>query len=212
MIRQMKLDVDKFGSINTKNFDATGENCKLRNDDEKKKIEELKKRFEVEKLKREKEEEEKKRLQNEIQKMKDDDRKKQELLNKMKKKEEEDKKKYEKYEPLIREAEEKERKFQEEQKKIEEEAKNRGVEILRINKEIDEKLADAGFKVKTGASISVSAFTLGYLMFEVAGQTTLTNALGYGFLFPFVGGAAFAASALFPLGYAGCLALKKLWT
>ena len=41
----MKSDLKKFGSINTKNFDATGENCKLRNDDEKKKNRRIEKTF-----------------------------------------------------------------------------------------------------------------------------------------------------------------------
>ena len=65
MIKQMKLDVMKFNSINTKNFDATGENCKLRKENEKNQIEELQKQLEEEKLKKEKEEEEKKRIQEE---------------------------------------------------------------------------------------------------------------------------------------------------
>ncbi len=72
MIKQMKLDVMKFNSINTKNFDATGENCKLRKENEKNQIEELQKQLEEEKLKKEKEEEEKKRIQEEIQKMKEE--------------------------------------------------------------------------------------------------------------------------------------------
>ena len=76
MIKQMKLDIMIFNSINTKNFDATGENCKLRKENEKKQIQELIKQLEEEKLKKEKEEEEKKRILEEIQKMKVDNEKK----------------------------------------------------------------------------------------------------------------------------------------
>ena len=72
MMKQMKLDIKKNNSINTKNFDVTGE----RIENEKKQIEVLKKQLEEEKLKKEKEEEEKKRIQEEIQKMKDDNEKK----------------------------------------------------------------------------------------------------------------------------------------
>ena len=49
MIKQMKLDVMKFNSINTKDFDATGENCKLRKENEYRQIEELKNKQEEEK-------------------------------------------------------------------------------------------------------------------------------------------------------------------
>ena len=72
MIKQMKLDIKKYNSINTKNFDVTGE----RIENEKKQIEVLKKQLEEEKLKKEKEEEEKKRIIEEMQKMKEDDKKK----------------------------------------------------------------------------------------------------------------------------------------
>ena len=67
MIKQMKLDIKKYNSINTKNFDVTGE----RIENEKKQIEVLKKQLEEEKLKKEKEEEEKKRVMEEMQKMKE---------------------------------------------------------------------------------------------------------------------------------------------
>ena len=62
MLKQMKLDIMVFNSINTKNFDATGENCKLRKENEKKQMEEFKKLLEEEKLKKEKVEKEKKRI------------------------------------------------------------------------------------------------------------------------------------------------------
>jgi len=67
MTKQMKLDIKKYNSINTKNFDVTGE----RIENEKKQIEVLKKQLEEEKLKKEKEEEEKKRVMEEMQKMKE---------------------------------------------------------------------------------------------------------------------------------------------
>ena len=71
MMKQMGLDVDKFGSIDTKNFDITGK--RIENDKEENK--KLKKMLEEEILKKEKEEEEKKRLQEEIKKMKESDEK-----------------------------------------------------------------------------------------------------------------------------------------
>ena len=70
MIKQMKLDVMKFNSTNIKKLCATGENCKLRKENEKKQIEEPKKQLEEVKLKKEKEEE-KKRIQKQIQNMKE---------------------------------------------------------------------------------------------------------------------------------------------
>ena len=72
MIKQMKVDIKKYNSINTKNFDVTGE----RIENEKKQIEVLKKQLEEEKLKKEKVEEEKKRIIEEMQKMKEDEKKK----------------------------------------------------------------------------------------------------------------------------------------
>ena len=141
MIKQMKLDIMRFNSINTIDFDANGENCKLRKENEKKQIEELMKKLEEEKLKKEKEEEEKKRMLEEIQKMKEDDekrKKKEEDLNNMLKKQEEERKKYE---PIIREAQERERKIQEEQRKIEEDTKKRNIEIERLNGKINDNLS-----------------------------------------------------------------------
>ena len=209
MIKQMKLDIKKYNSINTKNFDVTGE----RIENEKKQIEVLKKQLEEEKLKKEKEEEEKKRIIEEMQKMKEDDKRKkkkeEELKNILKKQEEERKK----YEPIIREAQERERKFQEEQRKIDEDAKNRNIEIERLDGKISDNLSIAGNMAKYGVATSVSSFLLGTFLFEVAGVpfyygvgSIVCNAL----IFGVYGGASVFALAYLPLLGAGFYGLKKL--
>ena len=45
MMEQMKLDVNMFDSINTRNFDFTGKNCELRKEYERKEFEKLSKSF-----------------------------------------------------------------------------------------------------------------------------------------------------------------------
>ena len=194
MIRQMKLDVKKFGSINTKNFDATGENCKLRKEKE---IEELKKRVEEEILKRKKEEEEKQRLQNEIQKMKDDDGKKQELLNKMLKKEEED----------IKKLEQLFKTDQEEQKKIEEEAKKRNIDIKTLNEDIQKNYELSKNMIMTGAVTHCGSYLLYNLFYEGVSTTLIKTLSWFGF-----GGMGITVLGLVHAGKAGYCALKKLWT
>ena len=208
MIKQMKLDIKKYNSINTKNFDVTGE----RIENEKKQIEVLKKQLEEEKLKKEKEEEEKKRIIEEMQKMKEDDKKKkkeEELKNILKKQEEERKK----YEPIIREAQERERKFQEEQRKIDEDAKNRNIDIERLDGKISDNLSNAGNMAKYGAATSVSSFLLGSFLFDVAGVSytagvgsIVSNAL----IFGVTAGAGVFALASLPLIGAGFYGLKRL--
>ena len=208
MIKQMKVDIKKYNSINTKNFDVTGE----RIENEKKQIEVLKKQLEEEKLKKEKEEEEKKRIIEEMQKMKEDDKKKkkeEELKNILKKQEEERKK----YEPINREAQERERKFQEEQRKIDEDAKNRNIDIERLDGKISDNLSNAGNMAKYGAATSVSSFLLGSFLFDVAGVSytagvgsIVSNAL----IFGVTGGASVFALAALPLLGAGFYGLKRL--
>ena len=215
MIKQMKLDIMIFNSINTKNFDATGENCKLRKENEKKQIQELKKQLEEEKLKKEKEEEEKKRIVEEIQKKKVDNEKKkekEELLKNILKNQEEERKKYE---PIIREAQERERKIQEEQRKIEEDAKKRNIEIERLNGKINDNLSKTGFMIKSGAATTTSSFLLGTFLFDIAG-VPYTAGLGLVadnvLITGLFGGLGIIGLSTLPLLLAGGYALKKLAT
>ena len=211
MIKQMKLDIMIFNSINTKNFDATGENCKLRKENEKKQIQELIKQLEEEKLKKEKEEEEKKRIVEEIQKMKVDNEKKkekEELLKNILKNQEEERKKYE---PIIREAQERERKIQEEQRKIEEDAKKRNIEIERLNGKINDNLSSSGLMIKAGVATTVSTYSLAGFLYGVVGMESIGIAeyVLAGFAF---GGVGLAALSTIPLIAAGGYALKRLAT
>jgi len=184
MIKQMKLDIKKYNSINTKNFDVTGE----RIENEKKQIEALKKQLEEEKLKKEKEDEEKKRIIEEMQKMKEDDKKKEEELKNILKK------------------------FQEEQRKIDEDAKNRNIDIERLDGKISDNLSIAGNMAKYGAATSASSILSAFFL-NVAGVSSSTavgevvcNAMLYGFL----GGAGVFALASLPLIGAGFYGLKRL--
>ena len=184
MIKQMKLDIKKYNSINTKNFDVTGE----RIEKEKKQIEALKKQLEEEKLKKEKEDEEKKRIKEEMQKMKEDDKKKEEELKNILKK------------------------FQEEQRKIDEDAKNRNIDIERLDGKISDNLSIAGNMAKYGAATSASSILSAFFL-NVAGVSSSTavgsvvcDAMLYGFL----GGAGVFALASLPLIGAGFYGLKRL--
>ena len=184
MIKQMKLDIKKYNSINTKNFDVTGE----RIENEKKQIEALKKQLEEEKLKKEKEDEEKKRIIEEMQKMKEDDKKKEEELKNILKK------------------------FQEEQRKIDEDAKNRNIDIERLDGKISDNLSIAGNMAKYGAATSASSILSAFFL-NVAGVSSSTavgsvvcDAMLYGFL----GGAGVFALASLPLIGAGFYGLKRL--
>lgn len=185
MIKQMKLDIKKYNSINTKNFDVTGE----RIENEKKQIEALKKQLEEEKLKKEKEDEEKKRIIEEMQKMKEDDKKKEEELKNILKK------------------------FQEEQRKIDEDAKNRNIEIERLDGKISDNLSTAGNMAKYGAVTTASSLLSGFFLITVADISTTTglgavvgNAIAYGL----IGGAGVFALASLPLIGAGFYGLKRL--
>lgn len=209
MIKQMKLDVYKFNSINTKDFDATGENCKLRKENEKTLI--LKKLLEEAKLNIEKEEEIKKRLQEENQRMKErnekTNKKVEELNEKLKKQEEESKK----FEPII----ERERKIQEEQRKIEEYAKKRNIEIERLDGRINDNLTTAGNMVVSGITTFGSSYSLGMFLFRVAGvscQAWLGSAICTVLEGTCLAGLGFAGLGIFPFLLAGGYSLKKLST
>ena len=185
MIEQMKLDIKKYNSINTKNFDVTGE----RIENEKKQIEALKKQLEEEKLKKEKEDEEKKIIIEEMQKMKEDDKKKEEELKNILKK------------------------FQEEQRKIDEDAKNRNIDIERLDGKISDNLSTAGNMAKYGAVTTASSLLSGFFLITVADISTTTglgavvgNAIAYGL----IGGAGVFALASLPLIGAGFYGLKRL--
>ena len=213
MLEQMKLDVMKFNSINTKNFDATGENCKLRKENEKKQIEELKKLLEEEILRKEKEEETKKRIQEENQRMKEDNEKKKkkvEELNEILKKQEEERKKFE---PIIREAQERERKIQEEQRKIEEKAKQRNIEIERLNGRIIDNLETTRKMIKGGLTASACSLGLGNLLFNFVGvsySTGLGGALSSTLVCSIYAGLGSTGLAIIPLLLAGGYSLKKM--
>ena len=73
MMEQMKLDVNMFDSINTRNFDFTGKNCELRKEYERKEFEKLSKSFEEEESRRALEDDEKTSLQEETNKLKEND-------------------------------------------------------------------------------------------------------------------------------------------
>ena len=147
MMKQMKLDVDIYHSINTTNLDITGVNVKIRTENHKKEVEKLSKMIEEEKKKRESEEAEKKRLEEEIK------RKERELEALIKKQKEE----RERLEAIEREnkriAEENEKK----RKLIEEEARKKGIEIAKLDDIID---GCGTFAKVTGISGGVS-FLLG---------------------------------------------------
>ena len=156
MMKQMGLDVDKFGSIDTKNFDITGKRIEIDKEENKK----LKKMLEEEILKKEKEEEEKKRLQEEIKKMKESDEKikKEENLKVLLEKE---KKERQKCEAILKKNQEIIQKHQERQKKIDEEASKKGVDISKLDDNIDFKGANI---LSGGGGISiVSSIGLAFL-------------------------------------------------
>ena len=168
MMKQMGLDVDKFGAIDTKNFDITGK--RIENDKEENK--KLKKMLEEEILKKEKEEEEKKRLQEEIKKMKESDekRKKEENLKVL---EEKEKKERQESEAFLKKNQEIIQKHQERQKKIDEEARKKGVDISKLDDNIDYYLK--GFKILGGGG--VISFASGFGVSALFGFHLTSSAL-----------------------------------
>ena len=137
-------------------------------------------------------------------------KKKEEYLKNILKKQEEERKKYE---PIIREAQERERKFQEEQRKIDEDAKNRNIDIERLDGKISDNLSTAGNMAKYGAVTTASSLLSGFFLITVADISTTTglgavvsNAIAYGL----IGGAGVFALASLPLIGAGFYGLKRL--
>ena len=127
MLKQMKLDIEIYPSINTTNFDMTGVNAKTR---AQKQIEQLNQKLKEETKRREEEERQKKRLEEEIKKNKKNDKErriKENQLKELMRKQEEERKRLEEFE---RENERKRR-------LIEEEARKKGIEISKLDDIID---------------------------------------------------------------------------
>ena len=120
MMKQMKLDVDMYHSINTTNIDMTGVNAKIRAENNRKEILNL---LEEEKRKREREEAEKRRLEEEIRWQKkngEERRRKEKEIEELIKKQSEEKKRLEE---IARENKRKEEENEKKRKLIEEEAR-----------------------------------------------------------------------------------------
>ena len=198
MMEQMRLDVDKFGLIDTKNFDITGKRIEIDKEENKK----LKKMLEEEILKKEKEKEEKKRLQEEIKEMKESDekRKKEENLKILLEKEKEER---QKCEAILKKNQDIIQKHQKRQKQIEEEARQKGIDISRLDDNIDYYLNGAKILGKGGAITSASA--VGTAVLFVTGPGFLDTALCVAFL----GGLGSIGLATIPLLIAARYKLKK---
>ena len=197
MMEQMKLDVELYGSIDTKNFDFTGEDCKLRREQEKKLIEEFKKKLEEEKLKQEKEEEEKKRLQNEIEQLKENDKER-------KKKEEDLKIIIERQKEEIQKNESKSKEMIQKKKELEEKAKKKGIEISRLDDNIKYYLKSAKI-LGEGGIVASSSTLVPFLLFNVTPGSIFEAVIGYGFL----GGLGTLALSGIPLAIAAGYWIKK---
>ena len=199
MMKQMGLDVDKFGSIDTKNFDITGK--RIENDKEENK--KLKKMLEEEILKKEKEEEEKKRLQEEIKKMKESDekRKKEENLKVL---EEKEKKERQESEAILKKNQEIFQKHQERQKQIDEEARKKGVDISKLDDNIDYYLKGAKNLGGGGAITSASALGAAFFYHSLTGSYFTVG------LIPFIGGIGGIALGSISLLIAGWYGCKKI--
>ena len=147
----------------------------------------------------------KKRRRNERKK-----KKKVEELNEILKKQEEERKKFE---PIIREAQERERKIQEEQRKIEEKAKQRNIEIERLNGRINDNLKTTRKMIMGGLTTSACSFGLGNLLFDFVGvsySTGLGGALSSTLVGSIYAGLGSTGLAIIPLLLAGGYSLKKM--
>ena len=203
MMEQMKLDVYWYGPINTKNFDFSGKDCKLRREEEKKELEKFKKNLEEEKLKKEKEEEEKKRLEKEIEQLKENFKERAKKEKNLKTIIEKQKEEIEKNESIWKESQE----IIQKRKKIEEEAKKKGIEISRLDDNIDYYLNKA--KVLGAGGSFASASTLGTaILFNVTAGSFFETALALGF----VGGLGAMGLAGIPLLIAGGYKMKKMFS
>ena len=137
-------------------------------------------------------------------------KKKVEELNEILKKQEEERKKFE---PIIREAQERERKIQEEQRKIEEKAKQRNIEIERLNGRIIDNLETTRIMIKGGLTASACSFGLGNLLFNFVGvscSTGLGGALSSTLVGSIYAGLGSTGLAIIPLLLAGGYSLKKM--
>ena len=182
MIKQMKLDIKKYNSINTKNFDVTGE----RIENEKKQIEVLKKQLEEEKLKKEKEEEEKKREMEEMQKMKEP------IIREAQERE--------------RKFQEEQRKIDEDAKN-----RNIEIERLdgKISDNLSTAGNMAKYGAVTTASSLLSGFFL-ITVADISTTTGLGAVVGNAIAYGLIGGAGVFALASLPLIGAGFYGLKRL--
>ena len=182
MIKQMKLDIKKYNSINTKNFDVTGE----RIENEKKQIEVLKKQLEEEKLKKEKEEEEKKRVMEEMQKMKEP------IIREAQERE--------------RKFQEEQRKIDEDAKN-----RNIDIERLdgKISDNLSTAGNMAKYGAVTTASSLLSGFFL-ITVADISTTTGLGAVVGNAIAYGLIGGAGVFALASLPLIGAGFYGLKRL--
>lgn len=211
MMEQMKLDVMKYGSINTKTFDITGENCKLRKENEKKIIEDLKKKIEEEKLKKEKEEKEKRKMQEEIKKLKEDNELRKNIEEELKKlldKEEEEKQKCEEF---LKNVQEMEQRNLEKKREIEEKARKRGIEIEKLNGKIDKNLSTTKNMLETGVATSSGAFTLLFLI-QGLGTSVAVETVSNILAFSVLSGLGVTGLATIPLLFACGYKLKKWFT
>ena len=137
MMKQIKLDVHNNGSIDTSNFDFTGESVKSRLQIQKEKIEELTNLLKLYELDKKKKEEEEKILKKEINEIKNNEKKRRENEIKLKKIEES----LRQERIRLNEINEKNRKIYEENLKkkrlIDEEAEKKGIKIEKLNKIIN---------------------------------------------------------------------------
>ena len=164
MMEQMKLDVNMFDSINTRNFDFTGKNCELRKEYERKEFEKLSKSFEEEESRRALEDDEKTSLQEEINKLKENDVKRKKKEERLKIIIEKRKEENQKIEAIFKENQEKLRINSEMRIKIEEDARKKGIEISRLDNKIDFYLK--GAKILGGSGVISSASSFGIALLE----------------------------------------------
>ena len=164
MMEQMKLDVNMFDSINTRNFDFTGKNCELRREYERKEFEKLSKSFEEEESRWALEDDEKTSLQEEINKLKENDDKRKIKEKRLKIIIEKRKEENQKIEAIFKENQEKLRINSEMRIKIEEDANKKGIEISRLDNKIDLYLK--GAKILGGSGVISSASSFGIALLE----------------------------------------------
>ena len=201
MMEQMKMNVNFFGAINTKNFDYTGKGCEIRKEYEKNEFNKLIKKLEEEKLNKEKEEEEKKRLKEEIKKLEANDKKRKKKEEDLKILLEKQKEELQKKETILKENE----KIIQIQKKIEEEARKKGIEISRLDNNIDYYLDKAHSLFLGGGSLFTISGCVG-----IFGNVYANSFLYYPLVLGVFGGYASYLLAGIPLIIAGGYKLKKM--